>query len=337
MKPAKFIGKKTLQVSDQKMIDELKLNLMKFKINLNHNYNKFLNVNTIDFLSKSKYKFCISTFGKKYFLYITNYASRNYCFYINKKTQEIIYIRYCFEDKCFKDTLLDGELVKDNNNKWNFLIQDIILYAGTYVKSHPLDSRISLMQKFINEDYKKDTDLDVCDLDLVNYVECQNLEYIFKKSQESNNFKYRISGLLFKVELKKKDNCDLMYIFPSNRSNKDKDKSGINKKEISNVIENMNFEKEYGIIQSTDMPDIYKILDKNSNLISHLSVLKFRDSKILNQIFEEENEFILKIKCNKNNKWILNEDANLYDDFENYFINIKNRNKSELINYLYIK
>ena len=65
--------------------------------------------------------------------------------------------------------------------------------------------------------------------------------------------------------------------------------------------------------------------------------LKLRDSKILNQIFEEEDEFILKIKCNKNNKWILNEDADLYDNFENYFINIKNRNKSELINYLYIK
>ena len=61
-----------------------------------------------------------------------NLNNVNYCFFIDRKIKQgytyprIISVKYRFSDDVFNDTLFDGELVKDKNNNWMFLIHNLI-------------------------------------------------------------------------------------------------------------------------------------------------------------------------------------------------------------------
>ena len=48
--------------------------------------------------------------------------------YAFPKMVNVIYLR--FKSNVFDGTLLKGELIKDNDNNWIFLIDDVFVYCG---------------------------------------------------------------------------------------------------------------------------------------------------------------------------------------------------------------
>ena len=74
--------------------------------------------------------------GNPYFLLLIKINGINQCIFIDKKIKQghehprmIINIFY-FDDQVFEGTLFDGEIIKDFNNQWHFIINDLVGRQG---------------------------------------------------------------------------------------------------------------------------------------------------------------------------------------------------------------
>ena len=106
--------------------------------------------------------------GNRYYLYFTLYNNIETIYYIDKKIHpgyqrpRIIFGRGLFDKKLFKNTLLDGEMVKCKDNKWTFLINDIICYEGNYLNKKMLPDRLKIIYNILENQYTPDKTIDVC-------------------------------------------------------------------------------------------------------------------------------------------------------------------------------
>ena len=74
----------------------------------------------------------------------------------------IISVKYSFSDDVFNDTLF-GELIKDSNNSWMFIISDLIICKGKFLKE-TIANRINKLYDILDKNYKVDQYLDICPL-----------------------------------------------------------------------------------------------------------------------------------------------------------------------------
>ena len=117
---------------------EFILNQLKNKYGLGINDNRafILNNKSVYFLEKTQHIMSIKSSGTNYLLYFTKINNVNYCFFIDRKIApgytipRIISTKFQFSESVFNDTLLDGELVKNNDNRWAFLITDMLVFEG---------------------------------------------------------------------------------------------------------------------------------------------------------------------------------------------------------------
>jgi hypothetical protein len=131
MKSTYFSNKKALQIISNPIRDEIKGTINNIgSFNLTSKYYTFLNKKNVNNLKENKYLVSLCTFGKKFVLYITIYNNKKYCIFLNKKNDTMTAVQLKFTDEIFSGTLFDGELVKNNYNKWIYLINDIAYYKG---------------------------------------------------------------------------------------------------------------------------------------------------------------------------------------------------------------
>lgn len=145
---------------------------------------------------------CIRSNGNPYFLYFTRYDDVSQIMYIDKKVQpgyqkpRIILTRGQFDDCIFDNTLVEGEMVKDVKDQWLFLINDVIMYKGVYLKDIPLPERLSCAYEMLENYYKPDTIMDVCSYQVKKYVKCTR-SAIRKIIEFSKLLPYTSRGIYF--------------------------------------------------------------------------------------------------------------------------------------------
>ena len=128
------------------------------------------------YVKKIPHAVCIRSNGNPYYLYFTKYEDVNQMMYIDKKVQpgyqkpRIILSKGQFADCVFDNTLLEGEMVKDNHHQWVFLINDVIIYKGKSLKDLPLPERLAYGYEMFNQYYQQDTYMDVCQFQMKKYV-----------------------------------------------------------------------------------------------------------------------------------------------------------------------
>ena len=138
--------------------------------------------------------------GNRYYLYFTLYNNIETMYFIDKKIHpgyqrpRIIFGRGLFDKKLFKNTLLDGEMVKCKDNRWTFLINDIVCYEGVYFNHKMLPERLKIIYHLLEHQYTPDETIDVCDYKVKNYF------YMYKESIEnimelSSNLNYTCRGI----------------------------------------------------------------------------------------------------------------------------------------------
>ena len=128
MKATFFSGKKSLQIISPQIQNEVKSLISNIgSFNLNSKYYTFLNKKNVNTLKENDFLVSLSTFGKKFVLFITKYNTKKYCIFINKKNEIMNVTQLKFDDEIFNGTLFDGELVKNSNDKWIFIINDIFI------------------------------------------------------------------------------------------------------------------------------------------------------------------------------------------------------------------
>ncbi len=304
--------------------------LYKIKILQRHHHNlDNSNVNIVT----TNHMMNLRSNGNRYYLYFTLYNDVETMYYIDKKIHpgyqrpRIIFGRGLFDKNLFKNTLLDGELVKCKDDSWTFLINDIICYEGKFLNNKTLPQRLEIIYNILDKQYTPDRTIDVCNYKVKCYYN------MYKESIEeleilSKNLNYTCRGIyIWPYDLKYKPklyNFDDSSVIDVIRKTKDITEfktidSEVNK---SHVIEEKSLDSQplkeednyegckILYLMKTLEPDIYNIYETdntNDKPLGIALVQTIKDSKLLRTAFRDKNAMtFIKFACvfdEKFNKW----------------------------------
>ena len=167
-----FCDKQCSNVNDNKFKAQIIENLdKKYRIQVvSRDYN-ILNPNLLRNVSFHQHILATYTNGNPYMLYLTKIDNINCTIFIDKKLKDgytypkMHCVKYRFADELFeKDTILTGELVRDQERRWFFLIDNILLYKGMNTNEKNILSRYELIHNIMQNEYKADKYLEICPL-----------------------------------------------------------------------------------------------------------------------------------------------------------------------------
>ena len=249
---------------------EFILNQLKNKYNIGINDNRafILNEKSVYFLEKTQHIMSIKSSGTNYLLYFTKINNVNYCFFIDRKIApgytipRIISTKFQFSESVFNDTLLDGELVKNNDNRWAFLITDMLVFEGKKLEENII-SRFNRLYQMLSDSYKINHEFDICPLVVKRLFKYSDYDYLI--TQFIPSLSYKTKGIYFNTLNTK--HANQLFLFPNENRSKPKDKQAryknsnvLNVNEDGSRVES-NTETE-GIIlklSKTTTPEIYNL------------------------------------------------------------------------------
>jgi hypothetical protein len=312
--------------------------LYKIKILQRHHHNlDNTNVNVVT----TNHLMNLRSNGNRYYLYFTLYNDIETMYYIDKKIHpgyqrpRIIFGRGLFDKKLFKNTLLDGEMVKCKDDTWTFLINDIVCYEGKYLNNKTLPDRLNIIYNMLETQYTPDSTIDVCNYKVKTYFNMYK-ESIAELHKLSNSLNYTCRGIyIWPYDLKYKPklyNFDETNVIDVVRKTKDITEF--------KTIENHNIQidnctpiespqqsqqaqpipqchtipemetradEKVLFLMKTLEPDIYNIYETenvNDKSIGIALVQTMNDSKILRTAFRDKNAMtVLKFACTYNDKF----------------------------------
>lgn len=289
----------------EKILNELD-NQCNFKIIRKHHeeFNSNYHMNT---LQTKPYLISVRSNGNPYLLYLTRYNYISQSIFIDKKIQSgyfyprMILSNLMFDESLFENTLLDGEMVKTNDNVWLFLINDILLYKGKCTSNLTLIKRLELLHSLLLNEYKRD-DMDYCKVYVKQYFKYNELP-LMQPFIESISYSSR--GLYFKPLNQK--NKLILYNFDKTLIKKtDRKKFGefrLNNlegtetiKEIFDNVEIIHEDKSKDeikdnifYVKKTSNPDVYELYKSISSCecLGIACVMKLNTSQLLQSIFNK--------------------------------------------------
>ena len=195
------------------------------------------------------------TNGNSYILFLTQVEGINCCFYIDRKLKggytfpKIHCVKYRFANELFeKETIFSGELIRDNDRKWFFILSDILVYKGQDTKSKNILSKFEMMYDILKDEYTADEHMEVCPLQIKKLFTYDQVDTLVQDFIP--NLSYVCKGLLFNTLDSKFNNYAL--ILPRERQLQVVDKSY-----IDSIIERKNPEL---------MQNVMPVMDYSNNL-----------------------------------------------------------------------
>lgn len=186
----------------KKLLEELEARL-EFKIIQKH-YLKYDEATSPAILQTRPHMMCARTNGNPYLLLLTHYNFTNQCIFIDKKIQQgyyyprMIVTKLWFDDSLFQNnTVLDGEMVRlpNSNNKWIFVIHDLVCDRGASLASMNLMRRISRVYEILKTQYYPDA-YDVCQLQVKRFFRLDEVGEMLQTFIPS--LPYTCRGIYFK-------------------------------------------------------------------------------------------------------------------------------------------
>jgi hypothetical protein len=277
---------------------------------------KYLNERYIGSLKTNQYLISVNTFGVKFYLLLTTYLNNNYNIFINRKTEEMILVQLTFPEELYKaNTIIEGEVVRNNLKEWLFLISDIILYQGNDIRPiFTLDKRISIIKNIL-KDFVYNMETNPFKLEMKEYFGLEYIENLYKNY--IGTLQYRVSGFYFNCVNNYKES--MMYIFPENRD--DMEKKDVEKRSDSvkapthahthtRTLDKTNTQTLYA--KNTKLPDIYELYigpDTSHPRVGYACVPDMKTSQNMADRFNAikgSNQEYVKVECQyseKFNKW----------------------------------
>jgi hypothetical protein len=315
-------------------IDDVKKRVLEdlesqFKFKVIQKHHEKYNDTFVNKLNNNPHLISVRTNGNPYLLYLTKLNFVNQCIFIDKKIQSgyyyprMIITKFRFDDDLFEGTLLDGEMVKDKNGNWIFIINDIIGSKGVYLENVNLVKRLNMLYSLLKTQYIMDH-YDVCSFQVKKYFTYRELEYIIE--EYIPQLKYTCRGIYFKpLFLKFKDilmNFDDSLIQKVMKKKyksvssflllEDKEKLITNEtistvKRQSSNCSSKSKESEF-YIKKTSNPDVYELYDDENKLQGTACISSLKTSKMMRNIFNDKNitdkVLMLCELSEKFNKWM---------------------------------
>jgi hypothetical protein len=142
------------------------------------------------------------TNGNPYLLLLTRIDGINCCIYIDRKLKDgytypkMHCVRYNFQEELFEnETVFSGELVKDTERRWIFLLDNILLYKGMTTTEKNVIGRYELIHSIMANEYTHDTFLEICPLQVKRLFLYRDVEKMVREFIP--NLSYTCKGILF--------------------------------------------------------------------------------------------------------------------------------------------
>jgi len=290
-----------------------------------------LDDNNIKHIKSDNHLCCLRSNGNPYYMFMTTYNDIPIIYFIDKKIHpgyqkpRILLVRGLFDEELYKNTLMDGEMVKCNDNTWSFIFNDIIVYKGKHLVDIILPKRLEIIYELLDKEYVPDDTIDVCSYKVKNYfVPCyESIEELITISKKLN---YTCRGiymwsyhLRYKSKLYNFDEDKIVNVF---RKVKDETKfqtfeniepnvEQLEEKTTSSNIEINDKDEKILWISKTDYPDVYNLYNtdnaSSSEKIGIALIPNMITSKMVRNAFKNKNAAtVLMTKCKydtKFNKW----------------------------------
>lgn len=146
----------------------------------------------------------ISTFtnGNPYLLYLTRIDNVACSIFIDRKLKEgysypkIHCVQYKFDSTLFdNDTIFTGELVRDANRNWQYIISDLVVYNGEIMKTRNVLSRFNQIHTILDTLYTPDVTTDICPIYVKRIFQYVDINYVL--NQFIPSLPYTCKGLIF--------------------------------------------------------------------------------------------------------------------------------------------
>ena len=261
----------------------------------------------------------IKSNGNPYFMFLTCINNVNTCLLVDKKIQHgyfyprMIIVNMLFGDELFSDTIFDGEMTKNNDGNWVYLINDLLIFKGTMLSNMNIIKRINLVHKTLISQYEPDCSIFA--IQVKKYFRCSEIEdlYAFKSSTNHTS-----RGIVFTPLFLKFKNILLNFDSTLVKSTHRFKLSNTNEF-IDRPIQSQNTPDGPRVsthdqkitskfkIKYTGQPDMYELYDNNKSL-GHACVNSMSTSKMLADKFMNKTlQAVYDAEClysSKFNKWI---------------------------------
>lgn len=216
-----FCDKQCSNLNNNKAKEEL-INFVqnKFKIEIIKKSYVVLNPHMMRNISYHQHILSTLTNGNIYLLFLTKIDGINCCFFIDRKLKngysypKIHCVKYRFDDSLYENgTILNGELIRDQNRDWFFIISDILIYKGKSMKDKNILSRFNLLHSILKNEYKQDLDLEICPLQIKKLFLYKDLNVLINDFIPS--LSYVCKGLVFNTL--SSNFSDYAYIMPRDK------------------------------------------------------------------------------------------------------------------------
>ena len=305
--PIKFCNKKTLNIKSDDYKEYL-LDFIKstYRIDITkRNYRSYRNEN----LSVvENFDSIVSTvsMGNSYwmFLYRDAYSMKSKCYMIDGRTNKgykypkIVTVFCRFSDKVFNGTLFKGELIRDKDNNWIYLIDDLFVDCGENIRNNSKIDRIAKTHKLINNSFIEDTYLQPFSIQIKKYFKPEEVTEMTEKFIPSLNYSCR--GIMIHTNHRIFNNLYINFENSYNDQNKNYKKSNIrDAKPIDKKIVRKNITTN---IVKTKKPPTPREKTRTTMMLSDLNKDKIKiDTKVSDKTKTEN-----KLKFNKSCCVVLN-------------------------------
>tara|TARA_B100002019_G_scaffold292811_1_gene317229 strand:- start:55 stop:1077 length:1023 start_codon:yes stop_codon:yes gene_type:complete len=268
---------------------------------------------------KNPHIFCLKSSGTPYLLFLSQINDTNYCFLIDKKTNEkypfpkIMVTPYDFSPELYKGTLFECELIRDKENNWSLSINDIYYHKGKNMNKTIIIDRLNIIHSLFMNDFKETDYSKVCPIFVKKYFDYKDVKDTYENFIP--NLPYNTRGLYF-VPLRT-DYSKILYLFSRDQSLVSDKKNEFNKSKKNHV----NYKKKYSKeekekktifrIVKTLKPDVYELyLKEGDNLVKQGNALvqTIETSHKILEFFKDKDPMDeIKVECKLNldfNKWV---------------------------------
>jgi hypothetical protein len=175
----------------------------KFKIKIIEREYVSLNPHMLRNISNHEHFLATYSNGNPYLIWFTKIDGNNCSIFIDRKLKDgysypkIHLVQYDIDDHIFEtDMIVTGELVRDINREWCYLISDLIIYEGEDItKTKNVLSRFNLLYSVLDKYYKPNPSIESCPLYVKKLWQYSDMDTIFDEYMPS--LSYICKGLVF--------------------------------------------------------------------------------------------------------------------------------------------
>ena len=155
---------------------------------------------SIESITKKEHILSVHSNGNTYYLYLFKDRHNVSTMIDHKKMNgydypRIIIAPFRMNESLYEGTLLKGELIKNNKNKWIYLVNDLLIHKNKSLVDLPFIERISHAYELLNKYYQSDPWIEPCTIKIKCYYTYNEINRFI--SHHVKNVDFATNGILF--------------------------------------------------------------------------------------------------------------------------------------------